>query len=80
MFHPYFTKSSPVGCIVGCFWMMLGALCILCFYIHSKAEHANPPRPDIAAQSFWFGVELAVLLAVTLVPMIWFAIRAEQDR
>ena len=59
--------------------MMLCVLCVLCFFIQGKALHAHPPRPEIAESFFWYGIKLAGLLAATLVPLIWFAIKAEQD-
>lgn len=66
----HYTKTTPIGCIIGFIWLLLAVLAALCFIAASKAYHLDPPNEEVGRKFIKYGIALSVFLLVTLIPII----------
>lgn len=66
----HFTKTTPIGCILGFFWLIMAALAGICFRISYKAYHLDPPKKDIGSTFLRYGIILSVILLLMLIPIV----------
>jgi 4-hydroxybenzoate polyprenyltransferase len=61
-----FSSSTPVGCILGFFWILLAGLDALLLAVSYRAYHVDPPKTEIATRFLKYGIVLGVLLLLSL--------------
>jgi hypothetical protein len=66
----HYTKTTPIGCIIGFIWLLLAVLAVLCFVAASRANNLDPPNEEVARKFIKYGIGLSVFLLVTLIPII----------
>ncbi len=66
----HYTKTTPIGCIIGFIWLLLAVLAGLCFIAASKAYNLDPPNEEVGRKFVKCGITISVLLLVTLIPII----------
>lgn len=72
------TSSTPVGCVAALFWVFLAIADALIFWISYRAYHANPPKIELGARFFKYGIVLGVALLISLIVIYKLCMTAEK--
>ena len=65
-----FERSSPVGCVIGLFWLMGFIFDLLLLYASYKAYNHTPKETVLAKELLEKAIYLSLFLSLFLIPTI----------